>query len=252
LKAILLAALVVAGAGSAHAQARWIVDGKSSLAWWQVSPHLNHLWATTCPQDPAWRPGEGRSSGWVINRALKLPKTGYANDPDTIHVPLYPRQEVKPICTEAVRGQMLVPDTISWKGARGMVAVQGDALLTGENMRDVFAHRAVLQTQQYPEIRFTLDSLVDIRRQADTIRGTALGTFSLHGVAKTLSAVVVAFPEAGGGVRVLAKFRVPALSLLDDYGFSKAALGLGVGTGIWQDVFMGVDMLLRLEGSTGN
>lgn len=251
MRASLLVFGLIAGAGSAQAQARWIVDAKSSIAWWQVSPHLNHLWATTCPQDPDWRPGEGRSSGWVINKALKLPRTGYANDPDTINVPLYPRHDVKPICTEAVRGQMLVPDTITWKGARGMVAVQGDALLTGENMRDLFAHRAVLQTQQYPEIRFTLDSLVDIRRQADTIRGNALGTFSLHGVAKTVSAVVVAFPAAGG-VRVLAKFRVPAQSLLDDYGFSGAALGLGVGTGIWQDLFMGVDLLMRLEGSTGN
>jgi hypothetical protein len=251
MRALLVFCFVAAATGSARAQARWIIDGKSSLAWWQVSPHLNHLWATSCPQDPDWRPGEGRSSGWVINKALKLPKTGYANDPDTIHVPLYPRKEVKAICTEAVRGQVLVPDTLTWKGARGQVSVQGDALLTGENMRDLFAHRAVLQTQQYPEIRFTLDSLVGMTRQADTLRGTVTGTFTMHGMAKPMSGLVVAYPAAGG-MRVLAKLHLPAQSLLDDWGFSKFGLSLGVGTGIWQDLFMGVDMLMRLEGSTGN
>ncbi len=247
----ILVAGLLAAAGSAAAQARWVVDPRGSLAWWQVSPHLNHLWATTCPQDPAWRPGEGRSSGWAINRALKLPKTGYANDPDTIHVPLYPRQEVKPICAEAVRGQVLLPDTLTWRGARGQVAVLGDALLTGENMRDLFAHRAVLQTQQYPEIRFTLDSLVGMSKQADTLRGTVVGTFTLHGTAQPMSGPVTAYPDAGG-MRVLAKLHLPAQDLLDNWGFSKFALSLGVGTGIWQDLFMGVDLLMRLEGTTGN
>src|SRR5882757_8516136 len=63
----------------AQAETRWTVDPKASLAWWQVSPHLNHLWATTCPGEPSWRPGEGRSSGWNINPYLELPATGYAN-----------------------------------------------------------------------------------------------------------------------------------------------------------------------------
>jgi hypothetical protein len=249
----LLAGLIclIGGAGSAQAQTRWVVDPKSSLAWWQVSPHLNHLWATSCPQDPAWRPGEGRSSGWAFDKLLKLPRTGYANDPDTIHVPLYPRREVKPICAEAVRGQVQLPDTLRWKGAHGVVAVRAEGVITGENMRDAFAHRAVLQTQTYPEIQFTIDSLVGMSRQADTIRGTAMGTLTMHGMTKPLTGVVTAFRDAGG-MRVLAKLHLPAQSLLDDWGFSKFGLSLGVGTGIWQDLFMGVDMLLRVEGATGN
>ena len=31
---------------AAHAQTRWVVDPKASLVWWQMSPNLNHLWAT--------------------------------------------------------------------------------------------------------------------------------------------------------------------------------------------------------------
>src|SRR6266853_2667034 len=78
---------------AAHAQVRWTIDPKTSIAWWQMSPNLNHLWATTCPGDPSWRPGEGRSSGWNINPKLKLPRTGYANVDDTVHVPLFPRHD---------------------------------------------------------------------------------------------------------------------------------------------------------------
>ena len=247
-RTILALACLAAAAARAPAQSRWTVDSKTSIAWWQVSPHLNHLWATTCPQEPSWRPGEGRSSGCAINRALKLPKTGYANTPDTVHVPLYPRGTVvQPICAEAVRGQAFVPDTTSWRGARAQVIVNADALVTGEDMRDLFARKAVLQTQSFPEIRFTLDSLVALRRQAgDTLRGTVAGTLSLHGVGKPISALVTAWRQ-DGGLRVLAKFHLPAATLLTEFGFSRWALGLGIGTGIWKDLFMGVDLVFRPE-----
>ena len=88
---LLLGCLMLAGATAAHGQMRWAVDTKSSLAWWQMSPNLNHLWGTTCPGDSSWRPGEGRSSGWYINPKLKLPKYGYAGVDDTVNVPLFPR-----------------------------------------------------------------------------------------------------------------------------------------------------------------
>src|SRR5437870_6293491 len=106
----LAAALVglLAAAGAAPAQTRWTVDPKTSLAWWQVSPHLNHLWATTCPAEPSWRPGEGRSTGWSINPLLKMPATGYANVEDTVHVPLFPRHWVNSVCVEAVGGEVVV------------------------------------------------------------------------------------------------------------------------------------------------
>ena len=46
LAAALLGMLPTVGA---QAQVVWVADPKSSLAWWQVSPHYNQLWATTCP-----------------------------------------------------------------------------------------------------------------------------------------------------------------------------------------------------------
>ncbi len=101
------------------AQTHWTVDPKTSLAWWQMSPNMNHLWATTCPADSSWRPGENRSSGWVINPKLKLPRSGYGNVDDTVHVPLYPRHTVQPDCVEAVRGEVVVPDTVHWRGVHG-------------------------------------------------------------------------------------------------------------------------------------
>src|SRR5438132_6545877 len=103
--AVLLGLLVVASAASA--QTRWVVDSKASLAWWQINPHLHHLWATTCPGEPSWRPGEGRSSGWAINPALPLAETGYGLTDDTIHVPKYPRHRIhQGVCAEAVRGDV--------------------------------------------------------------------------------------------------------------------------------------------------
>src|SRR5437867_3402788 len=88
---VLLAGVAAVAAVNLRAQTRLTVDPKASLAWWQMSPHLNHLWATTCPEEPTWRPGEGRSAGWIIDQAVKTKsKTGFQNVGDTINVPLYP------------------------------------------------------------------------------------------------------------------------------------------------------------------
>jgi polyisoprenoid-binding protein YceI len=253
----LLAGLLGAGAAGAQAQVRWSVDPKYSFAWWQMSPHMNHLWATTCPEEPSWRPGEGRSSGWVINDSLRTVydkgMQGDANVEDTINVPLYPRPvgKVETVCTEAVTGQFVLGDTLRWQNIRGRVAVKADALITGENQRDRFARGAVLQTNRFPEIKFTLDSVMNVTRQGDTLVGKALGTFTLHGVAKPKTVDVRAWPEAGGR-RVQARFRMPVKELTSEYGFSKFALGLGVGTKIWRNAFMGVDMILRSDAATGN
>src|SRR5712691_2040961 len=73
--------------GQAQAQTTWKVDPKGSLVWWQIDPHMNHLWGTTCPQEPSWRPGEGRSAGWYIDVMLRSSKTGFANVSDTVHIP---------------------------------------------------------------------------------------------------------------------------------------------------------------------
>jgi hypothetical protein len=155
-----LVGLLVAVA-TLQAQTVWTVDRKASLAWWQVSPHLNHLWATTCPQEPSWYPGEGRSLGFTIRPPS--PQTGYANTPDTVHVPLYPWYQASAVCSEAVVGRIVLPDTVRWQGARGEVTVRGDALVTGEAMRDVVMHQ-ILETPAFPEIRFRLDSLVNLNQ----------------------------------------------------------------------------------------
>ena len=244
--AVLLGLLVVASAASA--QTRWVVDSKASLAWWQVSPHLNHLWATTCPEEPTWYPGEGRSSGFNIRPPP--PKSGYANTPDTVHVPLYRRYRVGAVCSEAVAGHVLLPDTVKWRGARGQVTVRADALVTGEAMRDVMMHQA-LETARFPDIRFTLDSLVGLTKRADTLRGSAVGTLTVRGVQMPTTAAVKAFPEAGG-MRVLAKWRVWAPDLMFQLTPKLHYMGLGVNTAIWRDIFMGADLVFRPEATPAN
>ncbi len=235
---------LVTAAAAAHAQARWTIDPKTSLAWWQMSPHLNHLWATTCPGDPSWRPGEGRSSGWNIDPKLKLPRTGYANVDDTVHTPLFPRRTVEPICVEAVRGEVVVADTVRWRGVLGAVAVRGDALVTGEAMRDVMMHQ-VMGTMSFPEVQFALDSLVGVTKQADTLFGRAVGILTIGGKPVPTTALVKAFPDAGG-MRVLAKWHIPATDLhhlTPKLGY----LGLGINTRLWHTMFMGADIVFRRE-----
>jgi hypothetical protein len=241
----LVAGLLIMGMGRpATAQLKLTVDQRASLAWWQVNPHLNHLWATTCPEEPSWRPGEGRSAGWVIGSTLKPPKHGYAAVSDTTIVPVYPRKQVTRICSEAVQGEVTIADTSNWTGVQGEIVVSAEALITGEERRDSYTRQAILQTDRYPDIRFTIDSVVDVTRDADTLRGRAFGVLYLHGVRKNMSGLVRGWPEAGG-LRVLTRLRVPAKSLTEEFGLSRFALGLGVTTGIWYDLFMGIDIVLR-------
>jgi hypothetical protein len=241
------AALLVSVAVAAQAQTpqSLAVDTKYSLAWWQVSPHLNHLWATTCPEEPSWRPGEGRSGGWQIDPELKTEsKTGYQNVADTIHVPLYPRRTVETRCTESVSGHIDIADIDNWRGISGVVAVRGEALVSGEDRRDAYARKSILHTTRYPEMKFHIDSVVNVTRNADTLSGTAVGSFELHGVIKPARAEVQSWPDARGR-RALAKFRIPAQAMAEDFGLSRFALGLGMGTKIWQHLYMGVDVILR-------
>lgn len=221
----------------------YTVDPQTSLAWWQINPHLNHLWATTCPGDPSWRAGEGVS---VANArsfiTLVHKRRGYSAMLDTI-VPLYPRRAVRPVCTPAVSGRIEVQNTSEWSGVRGLVRVQADALVTGLRMRDDFASKAVLQSGRYPEIRFQIDSLVAVQ-PGDTLRAEAVGVFHLHGVAEPMRIPVKAWREADGW-RVTGRADIPASDLIEKYGMSKWALGLGVTTAIWKILHMGIDVLLQ-------
>ena len=63
-------------------------------------------------------------------------------------------------------------DAATLQGVRGSVTLIADSLFTGLAMRDKYARRAVLETVRYPEITFTIDSLVDVQR-GDTIWGIA-------------------------------------------------------------------------------
>lgn len=241
LSASTVAALALRGAPVA-AQTRWVVDPPASLAWWQVSPNLNHLWATTCPADPSWRPGEGRSSGWSMSIPSRS-TTGFANVEDTVHVPLYPRRKVRHLCGEAVSGEV-VADTALWRGIHGKVTVQSDALGTGEAMRDALMHQ-VLETEKYPDIVFSVDSVVTLTRRGDTVFASAVGTLTVRNQQKPVTAAIKVFPDSGNE-RVLAKVRVPATAL-GELTPGLEHLSLGLNTRIWKDFFMGVDLVLRPE-----
>lgn len=131
-------------------------------------------------------------------------------------------------------------------GVRGAISEKANHLVSGLRQRDEYTHEKILEAALYPEIRFNIDSLVRVTRQADILRGSAVGVFSVHGVDKPMVAAVRASPGAGG-LRVLAKFSTPAPTLAKDYNLSTWALGLGVGTQIWYDLHMGVDLLLRSD-----
>jgi len=225
--------------------ARWTVEPTTSLAWWQVDPHYEHLWATTCPADTSWQAGEGRDAGLYTNYATR-PKTLAAGTSDA-RIPLFPRTTVQPLCRQAMRGEINAADTVRWRGVRGKVTVTADSLFTGLGFRDKYGRRAVLETGTYPEITFTIDSLVDVQ-PGDTIKATAVGTFELHGVQHATRAPLLAWHERAG-FRVRARFSVPALALTEEFKMSRWALAMGVGLRRWNTVHMGVDVILRPAGS---
>ena len=242
------AAMCLIAAGRAASGAKYTIDPKTSIAWWQVNPHLNHLWATTCPEEPSWLPGEGRSagSGWAVDATdIKLPPE--FGEQDTIHIPLFPRYKVRPVCTEAVHGEFIAPDTVTWKGAHGKIAVDAGALITGEKLRDGFARGQVLEADKYPQITFTIDSLVNVTHGGrDTVHAVAVGTMFLHGTNAPERINVLAWHDAGG-LRVRGRWFLTGSDVWSKYGISKAALGLGIGMGIWKQLWLGVDLVMRPE-----
>ena len=229
----------------AVSQTRWVVDPKTSLVWWQMSPHLNHLWGTTCPEERSWRPGENRSPGWRINPRLRLPGAGAAGSDDTLNVPLFPRDEVEAVCSAAVQGDVTLPDTVTWRGARGTVTAQADGLVSGQAMRDMLMHQ-VLETKSFPQIRFVLDSLVDMRKQEGAIVGSMFGMLTVRGIDEPIIASVKVFPDAGG-MRVLAKWHITADTLTHKIIPKIRIYGLGGNTNIWHDFYMGADLVFQRE-----
>jgi hypothetical protein len=237
---------------SARAQVRFTVDSRSSLGWWQVVPHMGHLWATTCPQDTNWYSG-----------ALHSPEYRYRLDRDPMHghmsnakamaetpIPIFPRATASIGCTPAVRGDVAASDSTGWRGLRGLIIVQARALVTGNDQRDRFARDQVLDVLVYPDIRFVIDSLTSVE-PGDTISAVALGTFELHGVKQPWSVPIKAWRERLG-MRVIGQWSFPAADLISVYKMSQFPLSLGVGMHIWRWVHMGFDLVLvpESEGSS--
>jgi hypothetical protein len=236
---IFLTGLVLPAAASA--QSRWTVQANSSLAWWQMNPNEDHLWATTCPADPDWRPGANRSAGWAVDPALQLPSYG-ADVSDTVHVPLFPRYDVRHLCVEALQGEFTVADTARWSGIHGWLTVRTDALVTGDHLDDATMHE-VLSASAFPEIRFTIDSVVDMHQHGDTLVGRASGKMTLRGTDTPMLAAVRAIPDSGG-LRVFVKWRIAAKEL-NTLAPSLGHISMGLDMRIWRDFFMGADLVLR-------
>lgn len=222
-------------------ETRYVVEPATSLAWWQINPNYGHLWATTCPDDPSWQPGEARSFGGQVDK--KTRKQTIASGRDDLRIPLYPRTEVKPLCRHAVSGAVLTMDDKNWSSVRGEIVIMPDSLSTGMQMRDNFSTKAVFEAAKYPFIKFRIQRLDNVQ-VGDTITATAVGTLVLHGVEKPMTAPVKAWYE-GENLRAQTAMEFPAHDLVDEYKMSKLSLGMGVTLGRWKTIHMGVDVLLR-------
>src|SRR5688572_20993386 len=135
----LAAAVTLFPTAAAHAQSAQLrVDSKSSLAWWQMNPHLGHLWATTCPQDPGWVAGSGSNYKHSdVEAGRKPPSVAYYIEKK---IPLYPRGAVNDFCsTTAVHGQVQAENLATLKGVKGIISVRAADLTVGTDMRNKFA-----------------------------------------------------------------------------------------------------------------
>jgi len=144
-----------------------------------------------------------------------------------------------------VHGELVAPDTVTWKGAHGKVAVDAAALTTGNNWRDTFSRTVVLQANTHSQIVLTIDSVVNVTRSGgDTVHALAVGTLFLRGVNSPLSVPVLAWHDAGG-MRVKGRWYITDIDLLTKYQVSDPALG--AGRHVWTELWVGVDVVMRPE-----
>jgi len=236
------------GARAGH-ETTYKVDPLSSIAWWQVVPHLNRLWSTTCPEERSWLPPAGHDAGGEDASEIGKP-TWKSTDTTQVPIPLLPRYRVRAVCNrKAVHGELVAPDTATWKGAHGDVSVDETAFTQGETWDDDYRNTAIMNAQKFPEISYKIDSIVDVTTSGDTLRALTVGTFTMHGVSQPLSVHVYATHEAGG-LRVRGRWFIPSTDLVDVYHMSSMALGFGVGNRIWKLFSMGIDVVMRPEGVT--
>lgn len=220
---------------------RFSIEPATSLAWYQIDPHYSHLWGTTCPADPNWQAGEGRTPGAAANYGWR--KEAKASGRKDSRIPLYPRRRVFPVCRTAVRGGFITADTVQWSGVRGELTILPDSLETGLEMRTLYLRRVIFETAKHPTIRFVMDSLGSVQT-GDTLTATAFGTLEMHGAHRAIASPVKVW-RVPGGLRAQTSFPLPAEDLTDAYHMSKAALAMGTSLGRWDTVYMGVDIILR-------
>ncbi|MFQ5698973.1 MAG: YceI family protein [Myxococcota bacterium] len=92
--------------------------------------------------------------------------------------------------------------------ADGRVVVSARSGTTGIGLRDRNMHRAVLESETYPEIVF-LPQRVAIQRHRDDVLDVELsGSIEIHGVSEPITVPGKAYLE-DGRVRVHARFEVP-------------------------------------------
>ena len=225
----------------AAAQPRtYTIDNTRSLVWWQIDPHIGHLWASSCPADPSWQPGEGHSAGYYINYATR-PEIRTTHEAEK-RIPLFPRRTVRPNCRRAVSGSFQTSATLTT--GTGKISVLPDSIETGADARNIFANKYVYGTSNHPTIDFTVDSLTSVVLTGDTVTAIAVGNFHFRGVVKPTRVQLKGVKDASG-MRVRGMFAMPASELESRYNVSSTALGMGVGLKLWNTLFMGFDLIFK-------
>ena len=165
--------------------ASYSIDGTRSLVWWQIDPHFGHLWATTCPKDASWQPGEGHSGRYSINYKSR-PKYRLTKESE-IRVPLFPRDTVRANCGRAVSGTFATTDVRRFAGFKGAVKVLSDSIINGSDVRDNFAYKYIYSTAKYPTINFVIDSVTSVAFSGDTVNAIAVGILGARSGMVTVS-----------------------------------------------------------------
>ncbi len=89
--------------------------------------------------------------------------------------------------TEGVTGSLTV-DPKNLGSLKGTISAQVNTMKTGNATRDGHVKGAQwLDAGKYPTITFTVSSVKDIKVSGNSATGTAVGSFAMHGVTKTIS-----------------------------------------------------------------
>jgi polyisoprenoid-binding protein YceI len=88
---------------------------------------------------------------------------------------------------EGVTGSFTI-DPKNLGSLRGSISADVKTMKTGNGTRDGHLQSAQwLDAGKYPTISFTINSVGNVKASGNTATGTATGTFTMHGVSKTVS-----------------------------------------------------------------